>query len=180
MLIGMSLFWVGAVLFLNGLWLMGRIGDNEIGIIDVFVGTVTGLIAFYNAFMPNATPEAIRGGALLLLFTFTYFWVAWNRTNKADGRGLGWFCLFVALTCVPILLQTFANAVTFWDYYLGFCWVSWGVLWFLFFLILAQGWTTGTKSTGFLCMLEGIYTGWVPGYLLLVGAMPGVKLPGSH
>ncbi len=180
MLLGMALFWVGAVLFLNGIWLMGHIGDNEIGIIDVFVASVTGLIALYSAFTPGASPAAIRGGTLTLLFTFTYFWVAWNRWNKADGRGLGWFCLFVALTTVPVFLQGFASASTFWDYYFAFCWVSWGVLWFLFFLILARGWAEGTKGTGFLCMLQGIYTGWVPGYLLLVGAMPGVKLPGAH
>ncbi len=31
--------------------------------------------------------------------------------------------------------------------------------------------------TGALCALEGVYTGWIPGYLLLVGAMPGVAVP---
>ena len=39
-MLGLALFWVGAVLFLNGLWLLGRIGDNEIAVIDVFVGVV--------------------------------------------------------------------------------------------------------------------------------------------
>ena len=40
MLAGLSLFYVGAVLCLNGLWLIGRIGDKEIAVIDVFVGGI--------------------------------------------------------------------------------------------------------------------------------------------
>lgn len=76
MLLGLALLYVGAVLFLNGLWLMGKIGDNEIGVIDVFVGTITGIIALYLAFGPGADAASIKAAALTLLFTFTYFWVA--------------------------------------------------------------------------------------------------------
>ena len=57
------------------------------------------------------------------------------------------------------------------------CGVSWGVLWFLFYLLLAAGRKELTKFTGTLCTLEGIYTGWVPGYLLLTGLMPGGPVP---
>ena len=99
MLTGLGLFWVGAVLFCNGLWVLGKIGDKEIGVIDVFVGSLTLLIALYLAFGPGADLDSVKGATFLLLFTFTYFWVAWNRWNGADGRGLGWFCLFVAITC---------------------------------------------------------------------------------
>ena len=171
MLLGFALFWVGAVLCLNGIWLLGQIGDREIGVIDVFVGFVTLAIALYLAFGPGADAASIKGGALLLLFSFTYFWVAWNRWNNADGRGLGWFCLFVAITCVPVFLQGFATAHTTLDYWLAICWLSWGVLWFLFFLILALGMQSLTKFTGALCALEGVYTAWIPGYLLLIGAL---------
>ena len=139
MLIGLSLFWVGAVLFLNGLWVLDKVGDREIAVIDVFVGTLTLVVAIYLAFGPGRTPASIKGAAFLLLFTFTYYWVAWNRWNGADGRGLGWFCLFVAITCAPIAIQSFATAHTLWDYWLAFSWLSWGVLWFLFYLLLAAG-----------------------------------------
>jgi putative amide transporter protein len=173
MLVGFALFWVGAVLCLNGIWLLGKIGDREIAVIDVFVGFVTLLVALYLAFGPGANAATIKAAALLLLFTFTYFWVAWNRWNGADGRGLGWFCLFVAITCVPVFLETLANAHSVWDVWLGISWASWGVLWFLFFLILALGRTNLTRVTGILCSLQGVYTGWIPGYLLLSGTMPG-------
>ena len=54
MLLGLALFWVGAVLCLNGIWLLGRIGDREIAVIDVFVGTLTLLVALFLAFGPGA------------------------------------------------------------------------------------------------------------------------------
>src|ERR1700742_1754039 len=173
MLLGLSLFWVGAVLFLNGLWVLRKVGDQEIAVIDVFVGTLTLAVAVYLAFGPSSNAESIKGAAFLLLFTFTYYWVAWNRWNGADGRGLGWFCLFVAITCAPISLESFANAHSVWDVWFGISWASWGVLWFLFFLILALGRTNLTRATGVLCALQGVYTGWIPGYMLLSGTMPG-------
>jgi putative amide transporter protein len=173
MLLGLALFWVGAVLCLNGMWLLGRICDREIPVIGVFAGSVTLMVALYLAFGPGANAATIKAAALTLLFTFTYFWVAWNRWNGADGRGLGWFCLFVAITTVPVAIETFANANGTWDVWFGISWASWGVLWFLFFLILALGRTELTKVTGAFCALQGVYTGWIPGYLLLSGAMPG-------
>jgi len=179
MLLGLALFWVGAVLCLNGIWLLGKIGDREIAVIDVFVGFVTLLVSLFLAFGPGANAASIKGAALTLLFTFTYFWVAWNRWNNADGRGLGWFCLFVAITTVPVFIETFATAHTTWDVWFGICWLSWGVPCFSFYLTLAQGRTNLPRATGALCALQGVYTGWIPGYLLLSGTMPGVVLPGS-
>jgi hypothetical protein len=122
---------------------------------------------------PCADASTITAAALTLLFTFGYFWVVWNRWNGADGRGLGWFCLFVAITTVPVFIETFAGAQSVWDVWFGVSWASWGVLWFLFFLILALGRTELTRATGVLCALQGVYTGWIPGYMLLSGTMPG-------
>ena len=95
-MLGFILFFVGAVLCLNGLWLLGRIGDKEIAVIDFQVGGITLIACLYLAFGPNADAGSIKAAALTLVFTITYFWVAWNRYNGADGRGLGWFSLFVA------------------------------------------------------------------------------------
>ena len=43
-MLGMVLLYVGAVLCLNGLWLLGRIGDNKIAVVDIFVGGLTLLV----------------------------------------------------------------------------------------------------------------------------------------
>ncbi len=114
-MLGLVLFFVGAVLCLNGLWLLGRIGDNEIAVIDYFVGGITLAASLYLAFGPGSDAASIRAAAYTLLFSFTYLWVALNRSNGADGRGLGWFCLFVAVTAVPVTLQAFSTAQSTWD-----------------------------------------------------------------
>jgi putative amide transporter protein len=168
MLAGLALFWVGAVLCLNGLWLLDRIGDKEIAVIDIFVGGVTLLVSLYLAFGPGADLSSVKSAALLLLFTFTYFWVAVNRYNGADGRGLGWFCLFVAITAIPVTFQTLHDATTTWGVWLGLCWAAWGILWLLFWVLLVMQRPIG-KLVGAITVIEGILTGWLPGYLLLNG-----------
>ena len=170
MLAGLALFYVGAVLCLNGLWVLGRIGDKEIAVIDIFVGGITLLVSLSLAFGPGADLASVKGCAFLLLFTFTYFWVALNRYNGADGRGLGWFCLFVAITCAPVALQTLLTATSTWGYWLGLCWIAWGILWFLFFVLLVMQ-KPIAKYVGALAVIEGILTGWLPGYLLLNGVL---------
>ena len=167
-MLGLVLLYVGAVLCLNGLWLLGHIGDNEIAVIDIFVGGITLLVALYLAFGPGADLGSIKAAAYTLLFTFTYFWVAVNRYNGADGRGRGWFCLFVAITAVPVSLQTFAVAQTTWDFWFAWCWAAWAVLWLLFFILLV-GKKPIAKMVGAVTVLQGIFTGWLPGYLLLNG-----------
>jgi len=169
-MLGLVLFYVGAVLCLNGLWLLGRIGDNEIAVIDMFVGGITLLAALYLAFGPGADQQSIRAAALTLLFTFTYFWVALNRRNGADGRGLGWFCLFVAITAVPVTIQTLSGATTPWGFWFGLCWAAWAVLWLLFFVLLVMK-KPISRLVGTVTVLEGVFTGWLPGYMLLNGIM---------
>jgi hypothetical protein len=44
------------------------------------------------------------------------------------------------------------------------------VLWLLFFILLVMQKPIG-RFVGNVTVLEGILTGWLPGYLLLVGAM---------
>jgi len=175
MLLGLALLYVGAVLFLNGLWLMGHIADREIAVINIFVGGLTLLIALFLAFGPGADAGSIKAAGLTLLFTFTYLWVAYNRFHDVDGRGLGWFSLFVAITVVPVAFDTLAGATSTWDVWFGLSWAAWSALWFMFFLLLALG-KPIAKITGAVAAIEGILTGWIPGYLLLDGVMgPAAK-----
>ncbi|CAL61621.1 putative transporter protein, AmiS/UreI family [Herminiimonas arsenicoxydans] len=170
MLLGLSLLYVGAVLSLNGLWLLGRIGDKEIWVINVFSGGITLLISLQLAFGANADAASIKGAALTLLFSFTYLWVAFNRFNGADGRGLGWFSLFVAITAIPVAIETLQAATTTWGFWFGLSWAAWAVLWFMFFLLLSMQKQIG-QLTGVVALLCGVFTGWLPGFLLLNGVL---------
>lgn len=168
MLPGLALFYVGAVLILNGLWLLGHICDREISIINFFAGGITLLISLQLAFGPSADANSIKAAAYSLLFSFTYLWVALNRHNGADGRGLGWFSLFVAISAVPISLGTIANARTGFELWFGISWAAWSVLWLQFFLLLALK-KPLSRIAAWTAIVQGIFTGWVPGYLLLNG-----------
>lgn len=83
------------------------------------------------------------------------------------------------MTCVPVTLETLAGASTVWSVWFAISWASWGVLWFLFFVILALGRTELTRATWAICAAQGVYAGWVPGYLLLSGLMPGGPVPAA-
>ena len=112
MLLGLGLLYVGAVLVLNGLWLLGHIEDREIVVVNVVSGTITLFVSLFWAFSSGANDGSIKGAALTLLFTATYFWVAYNRFSKVDGRGLGWFSLFVAITVAPVAVQSLQTATS--------------------------------------------------------------------
>lgn len=170
MLLGLALLYVGAVLFLNGLWLLGRIDDREIVVINVVSGFVTLCVALSSAFGAGADAASIRGAALTLLFTTTYLWVAYNRFSGTDGRGLGWFSLFVTITVVPVAIGALRAAQSGTDIWLGLNWVAWAVLWFMFFLLLALKWPI-LRATGIVTVVVGVLTGWLPGILLLDGRM---------
>lgn len=170
MLLGFLLFYVGAVLFLNGLWLMGRIQDREIVVINCVSGLVAGGVVVQGAFGSGADGASIRAAALTLMFATTYFWVAYNRLVEVDGRGLGWFSLFVAVTTVPVFLRAISDAGTATDVWLATNWLIWGALWFMYFLLLALG-RPILRQTAWMTLIAGIVTGWLPGLLLLDGLM---------
>lgn len=167
---GLVLLYVGAVLILNGLAMYGKIGDREIPVINLFVGGLSLLVALKLAFGADASAASVREAALSLLFAFTYLWVAFNRHNGIDGRGLGWFSLFVALTVTAVAAESFGTAISPWDYWQAGSWAAWAVLWFLFFLILVCGKSLSRLAAG-LGVVEGVLTGWLPGYLLLSGVI---------
>lgn len=170
MLLGFALLYVGAVLFLNGLWLLGHIQDREIVVINVVSGFVTLAVAMSSAFGAGADLTTVKAAALTLLFTTTYLWVAYNRVVTVDGRGLGWFSLFVAITVVPVALGTFAQASSVTDLWMAMNWSAWALLWFMYFLLLALQ-KPILRATGLVTLLVGIGTGWLPGYLMLEGLL---------
>jgi putative amide transporter protein len=169
MYLGLGLLYVGAVLVLNGIWLLGYIQDREIWVMNFFTGGLVVLVALYSAFgLEEPNQASVLAAAQFLLFAFTYIWVGINRLIDVDGRGLGWFCLFVAVTAVPTAISLFAAGGPIW---LALNWSAWAVLWFVYWLLLALGMGQLTRFSGWLTVAIGIVTAWVPGYLLLTGTL---------
>ena len=169
-LTGFSLLYVGAVLFINGFWLINKVDKQEIIFIDTFVGIISFLIASYLIFNANATLQTIEAGTFTFLFSCTYLWVAFNQHKNTDGKGLGWFCLFVAITAIPITLFAFSRAETLWEMWFAACWGLWAVLWFIYFLNLVFS-KIKKETIGLITIFTGIVSAWVPGYLLVSGIL---------
>lgn len=199
MLLGVMLLYVGAVLVVNGIWLVGQaraaelqpaappaggpaaaavapaeehpafISNREIAILNVFTGFV-GLVTATTAIVSgnaNGDLATVRGGAYILLFAFTYLWVAYNQYANAGGHAFGWYCLFVAITAVAAGIYTFSDANgNSASIYLGVDWIAWAVLWFMFFLLLSLELPIA-RITGWVTILVGIGTSWVFAILLL-------------
>lgn len=165
-MIGLVLLYVGAVLFVNGIWLLDRIGSREVAIMNIFTGLVGLVVAVFAVAQQDLA--SIQLAAYVLLFAFTYLWVAYNQYIDAEGSGLGWYCLFVAITAVPVSIITFLEADTVFLVWLGFNWAAWAVLWFLYFLLLAAK-KSIQRFAAYVTIAVGIGTAWLPGFLLLNG-----------
>lgn len=145
--------------------------DREIAVINIFTAGVGIVVATLLVVLGAINNERanIADAAFILLFAFTYMWVAANQFLKAGNRAFGWFCFFIAVTAVPTAIHTLIDAdgasAAIW---LGIDWILWAVLWFLFFLLLAVelpiarlvGWATIAVAVG---------TAWAFGYAILLG-----------
>ena len=168
---GIIFFYVGVVLFTNGLAQVCKFEARSIAVINLFVGGLTvfcnGIILFHS----NAgTPiDVFLGVATGFLFGFTYLYVAINSWYDLDGRPLGWFCFFVAINTIwigaylldkgPDNVYIIAEAIFWW---------LWGILWLMFWAQLVLN-KLSSKLIGYVCILEGIVTCWIPGVLMLTG-----------
>lgn len=162
------MLYVGGVLFVNGIWILGHIEDREVAIMNLFTGAVGVFVAIL-----AAVRNDFELAGYVLLFAFTYLWVAYNRFTNVDGRGLGWYCLFVAITAVPVGITVLSRAGgDTWLVWLGINWLAWSVLWFMYFLLLTAR-RAIAKMTGVVTILEAIGTAWLPAYLLLSGRLAG-------
>jgi hypothetical protein len=174
-----GLLYVGAVLFVNGLALVGWVRGTSMIPMNLFVGVLQVVTPFYLIFTADGDQATIVGASGLFLFGFTYLYVAMNNAFDLDGTGLGWFCVFVAVAAVIYSWWNFSGYASLEvndksiNDLLGVLWASWAVLWLLFWLVLGLGFTGLTQFTGAWCAAQGIYTGLVPAVVLL--NIPGAQ-----
>ncbi|WP_416828796.1 AmiS/UreI family transporter [Ectobacillus polymachus] len=126
-----GLFLSGAVLFLNSLMLAGKAEAKSVGIFNLFVGVIQVIIPFYLIMTPGQNNWDLYNDASIFLFGLTYLYVGVTALKGLDGRGLGWFCLWVAIVAV---MYTFTAMIHFHDVVSTITWAMWAFLWFLFFL----------------------------------------------
>lgn len=159
-----GLLYVGGVLFLNGMMLLGRVDAKSAAPLNIFVGGLQVLTPTYLIFTADGNADAILLASGLYLFGFTYLYVAFNLLADLDGTGLGYFSLFVAVCALVYSGLSFGRLE---DNAFGVIWLYWAFLWLLFFLVLGLGREELTRYTGAVAVFQGWLTGVIPAFLLL-------------
>ena len=161
-----SLFFIGAVLVVNGLALLGRVEPTGAAPVNAFVGIVLVAAAGRLALPTGANEAALLSAAGFLLFGVTYLWVALNAWTGHPAGGLGWYCAWA--TGVSVFLGL-ASLIHEHDTKFALLWLLWALLFATFFSVLALGRSALNHAAGWLAIMEAIVTASVPGGLLMIG-----------
>ena len=164
-----GLLYVGAVLFVNGVMLLGWVEARSATPINLFVGALQVVTPTYLIFTANGNQNQILGASGLYLFGFTYLYVALSILMGLDSTGGGYFYGFVAV-CALVF-----SGLNFWrkgfgDNAFGVIWLYWAFLWALFFVLLALKKDRIARYTGAVAAIQGWVTGAIPAFLLLTGS----------
>ena len=160
-----GLMFVGAVLFVNGLLLLGKIDAKGAATFNLFVGALQTAIPFYLIATAKTTDDILLASGIFL-FGFTYLYVGIANLAGQPPVGLGWYSAWVAILATAFGIT---NIVRFHDPTIGLLWLQWAVLWALFWLVLGLGVSRLTPLTGWLTLILSFTTCTTPGYLLLLG-----------
>jgi len=162
-----GLFFVGAVLFVNGLSLLGATSARSAAPLNLFVGAMQVALPTLAIVLARGELEASYAVAATFLFGFTYLFVGIDAYTGSDGSGLGWFSAFVAVSALWFGTQAWATDPVF-----TVVWLLWALMWTMFFAVLALGRTELVPFTGWLLVLGSHVTATVPALLLFEGSWP--------
>jgi len=161
-----GLLYVGAVLFINGMMLLGKVDPRAAAILNLFVGALQVITPTVLIIAANNSATAILGAAGIFLFGFTYLYVGIGLLGGFDTTGIGYFSLFVAVMALGF---SYANFRLLNDKPFGVIWLYWSFLWLLFFLLLGLKREQLTIYTGWVTAIEGWVTAAIPSFFLLTG-----------
>lgn len=161
-----GLLYVGAVLLVNGLMLLGRVPPRAAAPLNLFVGALQCVTPTVLIIQAGSDGDAILAASGLYLFGFTYLYVGITNLAGLEPEGVGWFSFFVAGAALVYA------GIAFWrdsDAVFGVIWLHWALLWSLFFLVLGLGRTDLTRFTGWTTTLLSLPTCALPAFLAMTG-----------
>ena len=159
-----GLLLVGAVLFVNGMVFLGHAEPRNAAVVNIFVGLVQTAIPFHLLIIAQGSDHLLEATPLFL-FGLTYLWTGITNLTQNEGTALGWFCMWVsAMTVVFSALALFH----FNDPKQAVIWLNWGVLWGLFWSVLARGRTGHRLAAGGAAIVMSIWTCTVPAILTMI------------
>lgn len=161
-MLGLVLLYVGMVLLNNGLVRYYHM-DQKVG---AFLNIVAGVISVYANFTTIALAEttiSYYAAATGLLFGITYLFIAMIAIyDWQDLRPYGWYSLFVTINAIFCGGHVWQD-----DWRMSIIWWLWALLWFTGFVETVM--KKDLKNfVPFLQVFCGIFTAWIPGYLMLI------------
>lgn len=157
-----GLLLVGAVLFLNGLAVLGVVTPRSAVPLNFFVGATQVVLPTIILAQAGGDLAVINATWPSYLFGFTYLYYALLVTFDLEPQGMGWFSAFVAVVAL-------FHAVTTWgtDPVFAVIWLTWAIMWSLFFGLMALDRAELSRFTGWFLVLLGVPTCTVAGVALL-------------
>src|SRR5690606_24688353 len=150
-----GLLLVGVVLFVNGLASLGIVSGRSAAPLNLFVGTAQVLLPALVLLQAEGDAAIINATWPSFLFGFTYLWFGLINLAGFEPQGFGWFSLFVAgIAAYQAVISAPGDPV------FAVIWLTWAIMWTLFFVLLALG----VQRVGRLDL--GRATGW---FLVLLG-----------
>jgi len=165
-----GLLLVGVVLFVNGLASLGLVSGRSAAPLNLFVGTAQVVLPTLVLIQANGDPAIINATWPSYLFGFTYLWFGLINLAGFEPQGFGWFSAFVAGVAAYEAVITAPVDPVF-----AVIWLTWAIMWTLFFVLLALGvQQVGRldlgRATGWFLVLLGVPTCTVSAIFLLNGA----------
>ncbi|PAF46940.1 acid-activated urea channel [Helicobacter sp. 12S02634-8] len=165
-MLGLVLMYVAIVLMNNGLCRLMKTDGKSTAVMNVFAGllsVVANVIVIVHGDFENSITD-LYAAATGLLFGFTYLFVAVNNIWNLDWRPYGWYSLFVAINAIPAAYLSYQSG-TQEGFWFAVIWILWGILWL-------TGWieTVLKKElpwVPYLAIFEGIFTAWIPAWLII-------------
>lgn len=165
-----GLLYVGGVLFINSLMLLGRIDGKSASVFNIFIGMLQIFTPIYLIIKADGNMQEILGAASIFLFGFTYLYVGLTNWFGLETSGLGWYCLWVAILALGFSYVGFSSA----DVKFGIIWLFWSYLWFLFYLVLGKNMDIG-RYVGKVTFVMAWITCTIPAFLGLTDSWNGIS-----
>ena len=167
-MLGVNLLFAGFALTLNGVSNLTDVDAKVRGAVNSLVGLVIAINAVFQT--AQATGHVEYGfSAAMWLFAFNYFIIAAHIFFGSENwKAFGLFGLFAA-----IVSFTFAGNAVFTNApgVMIYMWCMWGVSWSQAFFSILVGSKAIAKFTPHILILNGIASTFIPGFLILLGAI---------
>jgi hypothetical protein len=169
------LLMIGGTLFVNGLAVLGVVDGKGVAVYNIFTGILGTVTPFYLLTqvqgVDTAAFDTILSVAPMWLFALTFLWVGVNALTGHNPTGVGWYCLWVVFMAVGFGL---VNFIRFDAVPEGIIWLNWAFLWGLFWVLLGLGQGGIAAFTGWVAVIQSVWTVTAQAFLALVGGWADV------